>query len=291
VKRKKVLVVDDEKTMLRIMDARLSSAGYEVFTLSDPRRAVKRVKELTPDLVILDIVMPGIDGLAVKAKLGEDPSTAAIPVIFLTAKDATDDKVRGLAAGADDYISKPFNSKELLARIRAALKKREFYEEISMADGLTGLHNVHFFKKQFSLFFNISKRYKKIFSLAIIDIDNFKSINDTYGHAAGDFVLQKFSSIAKETLRKSDIIARYGGDEFAVIMPETGEKQALFGIERLKKNIAKKAFILPNLKKKINVSISAGIACYEENFTAESQVFELADKRLYESKRAVKNRV
>ena len=133
---------------------------------------------------------------------------------------------------------------------------------------------VHFFKKQYTLFFNIAKRYGEVFSLALIDIDDFKIINDTYGHAGGDLVLKKFSLEARNTFRKSDIIIRYGGDEFAVIMPETDNDQAVAAVERLKNNLQESEF-----------RVSAGIATYDGALTDESQMFQLADKRLYEEKK------
>lgn len=275
MRKKRILVVDDDADLLLLLKARLKSVGYEIFAVSDPRKALKTVNEVMPDLIILDILMPGFDGYAVKAKLNENPHTGAIPVIFLTGKTTIPDKVKGLSVGADDYICKPYSAEELLTRIKSVLDKRDFYEAISMTDGLTGLPNITFFKKQFALFFNIAKRYKKVFTLAIIDINNFKEINDTRGHPAGDAVLKEFASIAKSTFRKSDIVCRYGGDEFTVIMPETDAKQSAIALERLKKSINKKGF-----------SVSAGMASYKDAFRDESEMLKLADKRFYDDKKA-----
>lgn len=289
MKKKKILIVDDNKTFLRTMDKILSGAGYETFPVSDGKQALEKVRKIIPDLIILDVIMPGVDGFQVKTKLNESASTASIPVIFLTIKQETLAKVKGFHLGADDYIVKPFNPEELLARIDAILNKKFFYEKISMTDTLTGLYNIRFFKRQFKLFFNTAKRYKKVFSLAIVDIDGFKGINDTRGHAVGDFILNRFALIAKKTLRQSDIIMRYGGDEFVVIMPETRKKQATEAIGRLKNNVKRKTFIFQGSKPKLSFSISAGIATYRNNFINESQMFKLADQRLYKDKRQ-KNR-
>jgi len=285
--KKRILLVDDEEDMVKLLNRRLSSAGYDVVESLSGLGALKMARESAPDLILLDIFLPDIDGRQIKNKLNEDESTARIPVIFLSARDEITSKVEGFRLGADDYITKPFNSEELIARVKAALDKKDFYEKISMTDGLTSLANITYFNKQFSLFFNIAKRYKKIFSLIIIDIDNFKSINDTYGHQVGDFVLKRFSEIAKKCFRSSDAIARYGGDEFTIIMPETNYEQAEISIKRLKQNINEAGPSKYNDVTNIAFSISAGIATYEERFQSASQIFELADKRLYEDKKNI----
>jgi diguanylate cyclase (GGDEF)-like protein len=289
MRKKRILVVDDEEDLLQVLDKRLTTAGYEVFKATSGERILEMVRDVMPDLILLDILMPGVDGMQVKAKLDQDVSTDNIPVIFLTARSGVSDKISGLGLGADDYITKPFNTEELLARVGSVLSRRDFYERISMTDGLTGLYNINFFQKQLAIFFNIARRYKKIFSLAIIDIDNLKHINDTFGHAAGDFVLKMFGSIAKETLRKSDIITRYGGDEFAVIMPEADNREANNAGERLKSNINGKALSFEDNRAELTVSISAGVVTYEDTIKDESQMFKLADTRLYEDKSKDKN--
>lgn len=282
--KKRILVVDDEKNFLEVTNTVLSSAGYETHATSDATNILKVVRKVMPDLIILDVIMPKVDGFLVKTELNKNPATAGIPVIFLTVKHEIPERVKGFNLGADDYIVKPFNAEELLARIDAILNKKSFYEKLSMTDALTDLYNIRFFKRQFTLFFNTAKRYKKVFSLAIMDIDDFKNINDTQGHAAGDFILIKFASIARQTLRESDVLMRYGGDEFIVIMPETNNKQAAGAITRLKNIIKNKMFMFHDTEPGLTFSISAGIATYNPNLTNESQMFNLADQRLYEDK-------
>lgn len=283
--KKKILIVDDDRTYAASLNTILSKAGYETFVAYEGKTIFETVKKFMPDLILLDIVMPEINGFQIKAKLNKNASTAAIPVIFVTVKDEIPGKIEGFHLGADDYIIKPFNQEELLARIDAILNKKSFYEKISMTDGLTGLYNVRFFKRQFALFFNTAKRYKKVFSLAIIDINKFKHINDKHGHAAGDFVLKKFSSIAKKVLRESDIIARYGGDEFVIIMPETSARYATDAIKRLRDKIEGKTFRFHDAKLELRFSFSAGIATYSNDLKSKSKMFKLADERLYKNKR------
>ena len=283
-RKKKILVVDDEEDILKVLDRTISDAGFQVFTSQKSVGIYKKVREIEPDLILLDIMMTDMDGIDVKKKLNEDASTASIPVIFLTAKGETDDVVKGLELGADDYMKKPFDGKELLARINMVISKKGFYEDISMTDGLTGLDNVKFFNKEFSILFNAAKRYKETFSLAIIDIDGLKKINDTYGHVAGDFVLKTFSAAAKETFRKADIVTRYGGDEFVVLMPETDLDQAGMAIERLKGRIVGKAFECEEAPEGLSFAISSGIATYDENVSGKTQMFKSADSMLYQEK-------
>ncbi|MDP8298817.1 MAG: diguanylate cyclase [Candidatus Tantalella remota] len=283
--RKKILVVDDEEDILKILDTILSDAGFEVATYNTGRGVRDKMIEFMPELVLLDIMLPGKDGIWIKKQLNADPQLSSVPIIFLTAKKETDDVVKGLDLGADDYVTKPFNGEELVARIKAILGKKSFYEDMAMTDDLTGLPNSRFFQKEFSVTFTTAKRYDKVFSLAIVDINDFKKINDTYGHAAGDFVLKAFSSVAKDTLRESDMIARFGGDEFVIIMPETDFEQAVMAMDRLKKNVEDRSFMDEDINKELTFTISAGAATFTDSLADESQMFNMADSKLYEDKR------
>lgn len=280
----RILVVDDEPDFLKITSLRLESAGYEVTTSGDYAGAFRSIRDKAPDLILLDVMMPGADGFEVKERLNLESSTAKIPVIFLTAKDMAPDKIRAYKLGTDDYITKPYDPEELITRIEAVLKRKRHYEEISMTDALTGLRNTNYFKMQMKTFFAIAKRYGQIFSLAIVDIDNLKKINDTHGHIAGDSALKGFAQTARKVLREADIITRYGGDEFAIILPGVGRDAATKAIERLKADIALKRFPCEALGVDISCSISAGVAEYGRQMKDENALFAAADAKMYADK-------
>lgn len=287
-KKKKILIAEDEAQALDFLDKKLSAAGYDVFRAADGRQVVSRTKEIAPDLILLDIMLPEIDGMEIKKILNKEPDTASIPLIFLSARGMIEDKVRGLGLGADDYITKPFAPAELLARVESTLKRRKFYEELALTDGLTGLYNAHFFKKQFKVFFEMAKRLGQVFSLVIIDVNDFKPINDTCGHKAGDQVLKTIAARIKDSLRTADIVTRYGGDEFALILPGCDKENAKKIMSKIKERVKEEEFVFGVKENKMRCSISVGIAVYTEAFENESQMFEAADVEMYKDKKLSK---
>jgi two-component system, cell cycle response regulator len=282
----KVLVADDQKDIRDLVVGVLTEAGYEVVQAANGEDALHLAKTEAPDLILLDIKMPRMEGTAVKARMNENSSLANIPVIFVTGNISVEDKVKGFHLGIDDYITKPFSLKELLARVDAAISRRKYYEEISMTDGLTGLMNIHYFKKQFALFFDLAKRRETdIFSLAVMDIDNFKNINDVHGHSVGDFVLKKFSKVLTDSLRKTDVITRYGGDEFTVLFPQNSKGEAAEALKRARSAIEGKVFKDNDTGLSIGFAVSSGVSEFKSSFDNATQMFEAADQEMYREKK------
>ncbi|MFH1414966.1 MAG: diguanylate cyclase [Elusimicrobiota bacterium] len=280
----RILIVDDEKQSRDIIKSVLEQALYEIEEATDGVEALEKMRKVLPDLVVLDVRMPKMDGYQVCYEIRSDIKLMNVPVIMLTVMGSTIDKITGLHLGIDDYVTKPFEPEEFLVRIDAVLKRKKYYEEISMTDGLTGLYNIHFFKKQLDILYNMSRRNGQEFSLALIDVDKFKSINDKYGHSDGDYVLKRIAEIMKEELRKSDIITRYGGDEFTVIFPHLNSKQAELVLNKLQKRIKSEYFVSPKTGERIAVTISMGTATWKKEYKEPVQIFNVADAEMYKQK-------
>lgn len=290
MEKRTILIADDEIASIHALEKELKRIGYEVCSVGDGYAALSKAKIINPDLILLDLSLRGLHGLEVKNRLNQDEATANIPVIFLTEKASALERIKGFNLKADDFVAKPFDFVELLARIDSIATRRKQYEQLFMHDALTGLNNLHVFKKNFSAFFNVARRYKRALTIAVMDVDHFKTINDTYGHNIGDLVLKTLADAMKKVFREQDIIIRYGGDEFVILFPETDDKQASIAMDRLKSVVdALKIPANDAASTEISFSISVGIASYHDNLKKESELFELADKAMYSDKKKKKD--
>ncbi len=220
----RVLVIDDEESIHKLVVARLRPEGLEVISEFDGERGIERAVSGQPDVILLDIGLPNVDGFEVCRRLKEHPSTRNIPIIFLTGTTDTESKVRGLDLGAVDYVTKPFDQVELRARVRAALRTKrlqDILEQQSFLDGLTGLWNRSYLDRRLEAELNVARRYGRPLTLVLADVDHFKRVNDSYGHLFGDIVLQGIAEGLRAYARRSDIVARYGGEEFAILLTDT----------------------------------------------------------------------
>jgi len=291
--RKTILVIDDSELIQRLVASRLSDLGVQIVEALDGRTGLELAERLQPHLVLLDIGMPEMDGFEVCAKLKLDPATVDIPVIFITGLDTSVDKVRGFDLGAIDYITKPFDPAELRARVRSALKLKSLMDMLSSQaklDGMTGLHNRRYFDERLAQEIAAGQRYKKPVGLLLLDIDEFKQINDRNGHPLGDKVIVRFAELIHSACRAADIPCRYGGDEFALILPESDKAQSEKLADRLHEIIHGDVELQSLIDARITPSI--GVACaLPDSDTDASGLLLKADSALYDSKKAGRDRV
>jgi diguanylate cyclase (GGDEF)-like protein len=250
--RNKILVVDDVPVNVQLLTTYLTSVGYHVITARDGQEALSKVASSMPDLILLDVMMPKINGFEVCERIKSDPATRIIPVIMVTALNEIEDKIKATEAGADDFISKPFNKLELLTRVKSLLRIKQLHDELNakvreleqarerlrqlaITDGLTGLYNHRYFKEHLEQELFRASRHQSYVSVVMIDIDHFKKFNDTYGHPAGDFILRSIARLLKENIRKIDLAARYGGEEFCLVLVETSKSAAGVAAEKVRR--------------------------------------------------------
>ena len=295
-----VAVVDDDAAIRRLVRLFLKRASFGTFECTTGEEARARLGEEPWDLAILDRRLPDMDGVLLCHELKSNAAYRTRYVIMLTGEDEQQDKVEGLDLGADDYITKPFQYPELLARVRAGkrivdlqnelVEKNQRLELLSITDGLTKLHNHRHFQDELARAFEESQRYQRPLSLAMIDIDFFKKVNDTYGHAVGDEVLKAISKRYAESVRSTDLVARYGGEEFAVMMPETELDDAIAFAEKIRSLVEDTP--IETQAGPIQATVSLGVSSVPHTkIHSSKELIVAADKALYRAKRNGRNQV
>jgi len=286
--RARLLVVDDQPINIQVMN-QIFSDQYQVFMATGGQQALDFCRRTPPDLVLLDIVMPGMDGYEVCAALKAAPDTRDIPVIFVTAHTDASQETRGLEAGAVDFISKPVNPAVVRARVKTQLtlkRQSDLMRRLVFMDGLTGVFNRRYFDQQLMTEMARAVRAHKPLALIMLDVDFFKRFNDHYGHQAGDDCLRQVAQALSETLRRpADLVARYGGEEFACILPETEFEQAMSLARDLELNIRDKAIRHEDSDVAPVVTISLGVAGFAASTSGDpTTLLALADAQLYQAK-------
>ncbi len=303
----RLLLVEDSATQGTQTKSELEHLGYDVRWVKSGIEALKWARQDPPDLIVLDVVMDDIDGFAVCRWLKLHNGTRDIPVIMLTVRDEIDDRVHGLQVGADDYLPKPFSQRELEARIFAALRSKStqaelvernrqlesmlhHVESLAITDPLTGLFNRRRFADVLRREVAVTRRYKNSLALLMIDLDHFKTINDRFGHDAGDAVLRAIAAALSSGLREVDLAARYGGEEFAIIMPHTTKPNAEIVAQRIAAQIG--SLVHEFQGEKVSLTASLGIADVADlSEPSAENLVKAADVALYEAKRAGRNRI
>jgi len=287
--KKTILIVDDMEANQKILAASLKKL-YNIEYASNGEEALKRLfEDITPDLILLDIEMPDMNGFEVLEKLKNSPRTKNIPIIFVTGHDDIKKEEHGLLIGAVDYITKPISPIIVKARVNTHITLKDQRDQLifrASHDQLTELYNRHRLVEEGERFFAQSIRHRQDLCLAIIDIDHFKNVNDTYGHMIGDEVLKSVASLLKENIRTEDIVARYGGEEFIIIFDRCSLKDAVYKANILRHKIS-------NLNPKdILVTASFGLTpLRHDEHTKFDHLLKEADDALYEAKENGRNKV
>lgn len=296
----KVLIADDDAINRQVL-AELLKPEYTVLLAKNGEQALERAARHVPDLILLDVMMPDMDGYDVLRRLRAQPETAQIAVIFVSGLDRPEDEATGLTLGAADYIAKPFNVTVVLARVALHLqlvRQRRMLERLANVDGLTELANRRRFDELYAVEWQRAQRSGSPLSLALLDIDCFKQYNDHYGHPAGDRALRALARTVAACLRRpADVAARYGGEEFVVLLPDTDPGHARVLMEHVCAAVV--ALKLPHAASQVApvLTVSVGGATLAEappgDFRRESadDLFAAADGHLYRAKQAGRNRV
>jgi diguanylate cyclase (GGDEF)-like protein len=292
-----ILVADDSLLVRAVVRSGLEEEGYTVLEAVDGTAALERCRAERPDVVLLDIEMPGLNGYEVLARLKADPQLTNIPVVFLTSRTDTADIVAGLRGGAHDYLKKPFEPAELLARVGSAAHVKQLQDQlwernaeldrISRTDSLTGLYNRWHLQDELTRQRRTAQRYDEPFSVILFDIDHFKHVNDTYGHPAGDLVLCEFARRLESQVRAEDVVGRWGGEEFLVLMPRTD----LDGAMRVAERIRTVTDASPVAAGTVSIPVTVSGGCAAGSADDSDDLIKVADTRLYEAKAGGRNRI
>lgn len=291
-----ILAIDDSPEIHQLLKVRLKNLDIELTHAHCGFDGFDQAQATNPDLILLDVMMPDASGFDICRKLKATSGTRNIPVIFLTGASDVDQKVLGFDVGAVDYIKKPFDSAELNARVRAALRTKRFQDMLAqraMIDGLTGLWNRAHFDQRMHEEVAAASRYNRPMSLIMMDVDKFKLLNDNHGHPFGDEVLQSVGEVLQDSARTSDWPCRYGGEEFGLILRETDIEGAVIMAERVRVRIA--GLLLRNKAQQVPVTASFGVVsstlCRNPCDLTPKWIIESADRALYAAKESGRNRV
>jgi diguanylate cyclase (GGDEF)-like protein len=291
----KLLVVDDQAINIQVM-YRCFAGDYQVFMATNGEQALSLCKSNPPDLILLDVVMPGLDGFEVCRRLKADSATSHIPVIFVTAHTDPAQETHGLNLGAVDFIAKPVNPDVVRARVKTHLTLKlqsDLLRQLVFLDGLTGVYNRRYFDQQISTEWARAARNDTPLSLILLDVDFFKVFNDSYGHQAGDDALRAVAATLKTCLRRpADLVARYGGEEFACILPETSYQDALTVANELERQVRTLTIAHQSSEVAPVITISLGLGTRTgSTHNNVEDLISLADKQLYLAKHSGRGRV
>jgi len=281
----KILIVEDNINELQLLEKILMKEGYAVTHEVNGENALSFLEKTVPDLVILDIVLPVIDGFEVCKRIRQYAHLARLPILFYSAVKTVDEKLLALEMGASDFLPKNAENRELLIRIKNLLdikKKIDQQIKFSFFDDVTNVYSRYYFEHRLQDECKRSQRYERNFSCAIIDVDNFKTINDSLGYSTGNVVLKKVAETVNNNIRSMDTVCRYGPDEFGVLFPETDLRGAYFASERVRQHIT--TYTLEKDTRPVNLTISCGVSSFRKEIKDENELVKQADIALKKAK-------
>jgi two-component system cell cycle response regulator len=296
---RQIIVVDDDIVNLKLISSVLNWQKCKVFTATSGEEALELIDTVDPHLVILDVMMPGLDGFQTLAKIRERQKY--VSVIFISSNKKTEDIVKGLEAGADDYVAKPFHPSELQARVKAQLRNCDLKNQLINAnkhlaqlvvtDEITGLFNMRTLYDKLEVEVERARRFKRQLGVIMLDIDFFKLVNDNHDHLFGSYVLSELGKIIKDNIRQTDFAARYGGDEFLIVLTDTNQVGTHLFCERLRERVA--AIIFKSGRDQMNITVSLGFSIFDGTGSPVTgkELVRTADRALYKSKHEGRNRV
>jgi len=284
----RILIIDDSESLADYYSLILSQAGMITEAISNPLQLLHKMESFRPDLLLMDVYMPECTGLELAAVLRQESRYTKIPIVFLSTEDDTLKKLSAISLGGDDFLTKPISPQHLISAVRSRAKRAGVLNYYMTTDSLTGLLNHSSILKQLDSELMHAKQKKIALSYIMVDIDNFKQINDTYGHPIGDTVIKKLATLLLVRLRSQDIIGRYGGEEFAIILPSADTRKSKEICDDLREQFSQFSFVVD--EKEFFVTFSAGISGFTEQEDAQT-IIEEADKALYQAKQMGRNRV
>ncbi|MFA6902253.1 MAG: diguanylate cyclase [Gallionellaceae bacterium] len=284
----KVMVVDDEAPLAAFYAMTLQSAGMETVVVNDPLKVLDELADFMPELFLVDMYMPGCSGLELARVIRQQEIYVSTPIVFLSAETDVEKHLEAMQSGADDFLTKPIKPAHLVSAVTSRVQRYRILRSFMVRDGLTGLLNHTKIKGELEAEVMRAQRQKSHLAFAMVDVDMFKNVNDTHGHLAGDRVLKGLSRLLQQRLRKTDVIGRYGGEEFAVILKDTDAASAVAIMEEVRKAFAQ---IVQHAESgDFSVTFSCGVAAYPD-YSSAGELNNAADKALYEAKHAGRNRV
>lgn len=284
----RILVVDDSELLATTYCHILGEAGMETRALTDPAQTIDALEDFAPDLVLTDLYMPGCSGMELAALIRQMEAWVSLPIVFLSGETDLDRQMQAMRQGGDDFLTKPVAPEHLVASVRQRARRHRSLRAFMEHDSLTGLLNHSALKERLTVELSRAERNGDALAFAMIDLDHFKKVNDTHGHAAGDRVLRALARLLRERLRRSDIAGRYGGEEFALILPGTDAVAAQRVLEDIRENFARVEHGAGSGT--FSVTLSGGIAAYPALNNAQD-LAEAADRALYKSKHEGRNRI